>query len=552
MRSLWFMENQEQEFPQPITIAGINIPVADQSPLVLALLAVIQRQATEIQELRDEIQRLKKTTVRPVIKPSRLLDPPAPKDPPGTKKKRPGSAKRKKTKNLRIDHDEVIVPEDLPPDAKLEGYRDFVVQDIELKSVNIRYRRAVYRLADGTLAIGQRPADVASHFGPSLVEFILLQTHQNHVTQGRLLEQLRELGVDISAGQLSNILLAGHENFHAEKDDLLPTAREISGTLHCDDTSARHQGQAAVCTHIGNELFASFSTTESKSRLNFLQLLCQPEEQYRLCEEARTCLEFSGASGKLQDQAAGFGEGVWTGRVSWEQQLTAWGVTSDDHRRKLSEAALFGKLLTEKWYADLGLVSDDAPQFKLYGFVHGLCWVHGERKIDRLIPLTTQHRKAKERAQDQFWEIYKRLKAYREQPTETAKESIRDEFTQLCLTKTGYPDLNEALVRLHAKAEEFLAVLDSPHLPLHNNLSENDIREYARLRKISGGTRSDLGRRCRDTFMSLKKTCRKLGLSFQAYLRDRIRGEGAIPLLSEVMRQTAASSVNAQAAIGSG
>ena len=52
---------------------------------------------------------------------------------------------------------------------------------------------------------------------------------------------------------------------HAEKDELLPTARQISGYLHCDDTSARHQGKAAVCTHIGNELFASFSTTDPSS-----------------------------------------------------------------------------------------------------------------------------------------------------------------------------------------------------------------------------------------------------------------------------------------------
>jgi hypothetical protein len=356
-----------------------------------------------------------------------------------------------------------------------------------------------------------------------------------------LLEQLTELGVDISSGQLSNILLKGHDDFHAEKDELLPTARQISGTLHCDDTSARHQGKAAVCTHIGNDLFASFSTTDSKSRLNFLRLLCQPEEQYRLCEEARVCLEFSGAGIKFQAKINGLEDGVWTGREAWQEQLTAWGITSETHCRQLSEAALYGKLLTENWYANLGLVSDDAPQFKLFGFVHGLCWVHGERKIDRLIPLTTGHRKAKETAQDTFWEIYKSLQSYREQPTESASATIRNQFDALCEKKTGYPDLNEALTRLHDKRDEFLAVLDHPHLALHNNLSENDIREYARLRKISGGTRSDEGRRCRDTFMSLKKTCRKLGVNFQQYLRDRVRGLGEIPLLSELMRTTAAA-----------
>jgi hypothetical protein len=535
------MSKQERSSPAPITVAGIEIPAAEQTPLVLALLAVIQKQTAEIQELRDEIQRLKKTTTRPQIKPSRMLKPtPSEEEQTGTKKKRPGSAKRKKTKALRIDIEQVITPEGLPPDAKLEGYRDFVVQDIVMESRNTRYRRAVYRLADGALIVGQRPDGVDSHFGPALIEFILLQAHQNHVTQGRLLEQLRELGVDISSGQLSNILLKGHENFHAEKDELLPTARQISGTLHCDDTSARHQGKAAVCTHIGNDLFASFSTTDSKSRLNFLRLLCQPEEQYRLCEEARACLEFSGAGIMFQAKIDSLEDGVWTGREAWEAQLAEWKITSETHRRQISEAALFGKLLTEKWYDDLGLVSDDAPQFKLFGFVHGLCWVHGERKIDRLIPLTTKHRMAKETAQDTFWDIYKSLQSYRQQPTEQSSATIRRQMDVLCQTKTGYPDLNEALTRLHAKREEFLAVLDHPHLALHNNLSENDIREYARLRKISGGTRSAEGRRCRDTFMSLKKTCRKLGLNFQQYLRDRLRGLGEIPLLSELMRTTVA------------
>jgi hypothetical protein len=165
--------------------------------------------------------------------------------------------------------------------------------------------------------------------------------------------------------------------------------------------------------------------------------------------------------------------------------------------------------------------------------------VHGERKIDRLIPLVKRHRDAKERAQHTFWEIYKRLGAYRQSPGETEKRAIESQFDELCENKTGYPDLNEALQLLHAKKSEFLAVLEYPHLPLHNNLSENDIREYARLRKISGGTRSDTGRRCRDTFMSLKKTCRKLGVSFQSYLRDRIRGSGEIPQLSQLMRSTA-------------
>jgi hypothetical protein len=79
-------------------------------------------------------------------------------------------------------------------------------------------------------------------------------------------------------------------------------------------------------------------------------------------------------------------------------------------------------------------------------------------------------------------------------------------------------------------------VLDHPDIPLHNNLSERDIREYVKKRKISGSTRSDLGRCCRDTFTSLKKTCRKLKVSFWEYLKDTLLRTHTIQPLADLMR----------------
>jgi len=54
-----------------------------------------------------------------------------------------------------------------------------------------------------------------------------------------------------------------------------------------------------------------------------------------------------------------------------------------------------------------------------------------------------------------------------------------------------------------------------------NNRSESDIRDRVKKRKISAETHSEAGRRCRDTFISLKKTCLKHGLSFWEYLSSR-------------------------------
>ncbi|MES0338424.1 MAG: hypothetical protein SFH39_18925, partial [Candidatus Magnetobacterium sp. LHC-1] len=72
--------------------------------------------------------------------------------------------------------------------------------------------------------------------------------------------------------------------------------------------------------------------------------------------------------------------------------------------------------------------------------------------------------------------------------------------------------------------------------------SERDIREYVKRRKISGGTRSDLGRKCRDTFISLKKTCRKLAVSFWHYINDRVSKNNTITQLDAIMRQKAVTS----------
>jgi hypothetical protein len=272
-------------------------------------------------------------------------------------------------------------------------------------------------------------------------------------------------------------LLDGHDALHAEKDALLPTAREVCGVLHTDDTSARHRGKNAVWTHLGNERFASFHTTNSKSRLNFLRLLCQPEERYSLHEEMRTCQDFPGTPQELQRRLAARPDATYASRAAFEKQLDHWRIKNETHRTLVCQAALYGTLLTERWYDSLGLVSDDAPQFELFGFVHGLCRVHAERKVSRLIPLTPEHQQAALKVRDQIWKFYERLKDYRAAPSDTQRQQLAAKFDRLVARRTGYQALNQALELLAAKREGLLAVLEHPHLPLHNNLSENDIRE---------------------------------------------------------------------------
>ena len=113
-------------------------------------------------------------------------------------------------------------------------------------------------------------------------------------------------------------------------------------------------------------------------------------------------------------------------------------------------------------------------------------------------------------------------------------------FDAFCDQRTKYPNIDGVLKDMGEHKADLLRVLERPEMPLHNNGAESDIREYVKKRKISGSTRSDSGRRCRDTFASLKKTCRKLGVSFWDYLLDRVRGLKKIPHLADLIRQRAA------------
>ena len=198
------------------------------------------------------------------------------------------------------------------------------------------------------------------------------------------------------------------------------------------------------------------------------------------------------------------------------------------------EAALLGSLIHHGWNKNLAIISDDAGQFNI--LQHALCWVHAERTIQKLIGFTKNRKKLIKSVRSDIWDLYSDLKDYQLNPTLDFKIKLNQRFDDIFQQKTGYPSLDLALKRLFKNKSELLLVLDRPDIPLHNNLSESDIREYVKKRKISGSTRSSSGQKCRDTFISLKKTCRKLGVSFWDYLIDRIENNGNIPQLSDLMK----------------
>jgi len=385
------------------------------------------------------------------------------------------------------------------------------------------------------------PKGAASHFGPNLKRFILSQYHQGQVTVPRLFAQLKDLGIDISKRQIVRLLSGKQDAFLAEAREVLRAGLASASWITVDDTGARHKARNGFCTHIGDDRFAFFATTPSKSRLNFLELLRAGRDDYVINQAALDYMREHklplAAITRLADAERRF-----AGRAAFMAHLEKRGLARlnvhPDPVRIATEGALWGSIAEQGLLDGMVIVSDGAGQFRLAE--HALCWVHAERLIHKLDTFCEAHRKAKERIRERIWRFYADLKAYRNAPTSRRAGELRRRFDSIFSTTTGFATLDRLLVRLHAQKEDLLTVLNRPEIPLHTNGSENDIRCQVTRRKISAGTRSDLGRDCRDAFLGLMKTCAKQAIRFWDYLGARLEvpQAPAVPRLAELIRQS--------------
>ncbi len=524
------------------------IPESERTALIETLLDALEKlvqensyQAELIQQLRDEIAILKGEKGKPKFSPSGMeqntgIDSESSQDTddPEVAKKRPGSEKRHKKKHLPI-HDTQIVPfsGEIPDGSVFKGYDDFIVQDIRFEVHNVCYRREIWLTPKGQWLRGELPDyQKGQTFGPTLRQFVLYQYHHCQVTQPLIHEQLKDIGVDISSGQINRLLTQRCDGFIAEQQAILQIGLQHSDYINVDDSGARHQGKTGYVTHIGNEAFTYFCTTFSKSRINFLELLQAGTPLYVYNDRAFDYVSHQGLPKNVQDKLQKLPQ--ITNALAWEKQLDSLAISNERHRRIATEGALLGGLIANGFNPELIIVSDGAGQFAI--LQHALCWVHAERLIHKLIPLNEPHREDIARVRSDLWDLYADLKRFRDHPLPELSVELEARFDTIFSQKTSFQTLNQLLKRLHQHKDELLLVLKHPQIPLHNNLSENDIREHVKKRKISGGTRSDLGRQCRDALTSLKKTCRKHGLSFWNYLGDRIKNTDEIEPLADLVR----------------
>ena len=522
---------------------------ADLKSLVLKLFEEMAALRRTVAAQRDEIARLKGGPGRPNIKPSGMDKATDPKLPPtaGSGPRPKGS----KTSKLSINEERIVKVASPPDSSRFKGYTSFIVQDLVIRPHVVNFRCERWLGPDGTIVTAPLPPGFGGHFGPELRRFVLAQYYQGQVTMPRLLGLLHATGIMISERQLVRLLEAGQDGFLDEARDVLRAGLISAAWITVDDTGARHKAANGFCTQIGNAHFTWFGTTGSKSRGNFLKLLRAGHDDYVVNAEALAYLRQSSLAGPMIIRLAEHPDRSFPDQETWTAHLERLGISaikSLSPRRRgpdpvmvATEGALWGSVKAHGFLPNTVIVSDDAGQFNVGH--HGLCWVHAERLVHKLDTFTHEQRATQSRIRALIWQFYRALKVYRQHPTPQRKAALSARFDRIFTHKTGFVTLDRLLARLHANKGELLMVLDRPEIPLHTNGSENDIRCQVTKRKVSGGTRSDLGRDCRDAFLGLAKTCAKLGITFWDYLGSRLQvpNNPDIPHLPQLITHRCAS-----------
>src|SRR3954447_6605340 len=365
-----------------------DLSAAELRSLVVSLLEAVAQLEAKVAALTEENAQLKGLKGRPNLKPSGMEKGTDPSPAASGKTDRP-QRRRDLPKSTRLIVDEErVVPLAPQPGWRFKGFKVYTVQDLVVETRVVRYWRLCYRTPEGRLVVAPLPPEVTSHFGANLVRYLLSQHYQCRVTMPLLHQQLQDVGILISAGQISNLLTKGHEAFHAEKAALKQAGLETARWISVDDTGARHLGVNGVTTQIGDDRFTSFDTVVSKSRLMFLMTLRGAFQDYVVNAAALIYLHEQNAPAFLIERLMAHDGRQFADEDVWTDHLIALGITGTKAVRLASVVA--GSL--DHLLPDAVIVSDGAGQFDVLR--HGLCWIHAECLIHRLVTVTEEQRAA--------------------------------------------------------------------------------------------------------------------------------------------------------------
>ncbi len=309
--------------PQTITdLEGARQAISALLNLVEELKQESERMREEIQQQRDEINRLKGEQGKPAIKGKQA----ASKHSSGKERQTPKAwHKGSKQADLRIDREEIVHldPEQLPSDAEFKGYEAVIVQDISIHSDNVRFlKESYYSASQKKRYLAELPAGYKGQFGPGLRALLLSCYFAYGMSEPNISEFVRQFGLSISTGQISNLLIQEQGVWHSEKAAIVHAGISSTNYPHMDDTATRVKGENQHCHVLCNPWYSAYFTYPAKDRLTAIQILQGAREiQLLLTAETQAWLALFNLPAKVQQKIADWAQNTPITRSHLEQQL---------------------------------------------------------------------------------------------------------------------------------------------------------------------------------------------------------------------------------------
>ena len=457
------------------------------------------------------------------------------------KGKEPNTSKKKGSKKSQAKPDNTVKLEmsrdDLPPDAVKDGVKETLIQDIKITTNNTLFvRQMYYSRAENKYYLTPLPTGFEGEYGPSIKSWSNVLYSANEMTTENITQLFNTAGVIVSKSTVLKFILEYGKSMQTEKIAIIKAGLQSTSYQHLDDTAGRESGKNRHVNVLGNELFSAYFTLAHKDRLSIIKMLSLDDLKFSINSTAFTIMEMMCIPPYIIDAIKIHATLKLYTQSSLEGIINI--VTNGKKQKKLRKLLLEACAIAayrQSPYAIKQLIVDDAPQFKLITQDIGVCWVHEGRHYKKLNPLFKHHKKVTDNFIEKFWEYYRKLVAYKEEPTCELATELTSEFETLFSTKTGYEKLDKRIEKTSKKFESLLLVLRYPFIPLHNNPAENMARRQARTRDIHLHTMSTDGTIAKDVLATIVGTSKKLSVNIFAYIFDRVTKRFQMTSLAELI-----------------
>jgi regulator of replication initiation timing len=495
----------------------------------------------EITELKDRLRKLIGEQEIPKFKPKKK-----PKDlhhaKPPKKDRKKNWKKKPKNDAIKIDREErcPVDKENLPSDAEYKGTREVIIQNVIIKTDNVKfnierwYSPSQKKYYEGKLP----PGFQGSQFGPGLRSLVVMLYVGLRSTENKIEKFFTDLGVNISAGEISSILINVPSKMSEEMYKAKETATRLHPFAHIDATGMLVGRINCYNLCHGNDLFSFHTTVPDRGRHEAIKSLIMTNDPiYILNNEA---IEWIGSRKILNNkELKKLKLKISIGRLS-SSEIEEIVLALELYDKKKSNIVKTGALLSslKTIYKDIlpeVLISDAAGEYKEILSAHQECWIHELRHYREIRICSDYIKEELDQFFEKAWGLFDLMESYKFYPSKELRIKIESDFDLIFKKEYHSFMINHCRANTLSRRAGLLRFLDYPLIPIHNNQVESYIREKVVRRKISGGHKNDRGAAAGNMWISLYQTVRKNGVSFLLYLQDRFNDLNQIAQLSVII-----------------